>query len=220
MLASRLFDAPVGTAEMDPRSSGSALFPEEETAIAGAIPKRRLEFTAGRTCARRAMAAIGEPPRPIPQLADRAPLWPQGLVGSISHANTWCAAAVARISDGVIALGLDIEPYEPIKHDLLRIICLPEERDFIDSHPVEERGLLAKTIFSAKECAYKCQYALSRTFLGFHAMRILLNPPGNTFLAVFQRDAGAAFAAGQELPGRFLVDQGYVATAMVLTKGE
>lgn len=218
MLAARLFDFPVGTAEMDPRSTGSALFPEEESAIAGAVPKRRLEFAAGRTCARRAMATIGEPPAPIPQRADRAPQWPLGLVGSISHTNTWCAAAVARTSDGVLALGIDIEPFEPINPELLRIICLPEERDFIAGRPAEERGLLAKTIFSAKECAYKCQYALSHTFLGFHAMHILLDLPGNTFIAVFQRDAGP-FAAGQKLPGRFLVDQGYVIAAMVLTKG-
>lgn len=164
------------------------------------------------------MAALGEPPAPIPQLTDRAPLWPPGLVGSISHTDTWCAAAVARISDGIVALGIDIEPFEPIKPDLLRVICLPEERNFIDGHPVGERGLLGKTIFSAKECAYKCQYAVSRTFLGFNAMRIFLDLPGNKFVAVFQRDAGTSFAAGQELPGRFLVDHGYVATAMVLTK--
>ena len=100
----------------------------------------------------------------------------------------------------------------------MRIICLPEEREFIDGRPVEERGLLAKMIFSAKECAYKCQYALSRTYLGFHAMRIRLNLTENTFLAVFQCDAGSSFSVGQELSGRLLVDHGYVATSMVLTR--
>lgn len=220
MLAARLFDAPIGTAEMDPRAAGNALFPEEEPAVSGAVSKRRLEFTAGRACARRAMAAIGAPAAPIPQLADRAPQWPPGLVGSISHTESWCAAAVARISDGVVALGVDLEPFEPIGPDLMEIICLPEEREFIDGYPAVERGLLAKTIFSAKECAYKCQYPLSRTVLGFHAMRIILDLRQSSFLAVFQRDAGAAFAAGRTLPGRFLVDQGHVATAMVLTTGD
>ena len=216
MLASRLLALPVQTAEMDPRAADEPLYPGEEAAVAGAIQKRRREYIAGRVCARRAMVALGERPAPVFQCADRAPIWPEGLVGSITHTDTWCAAAVARTADGVRALGLDIEPAEPIEPDLLRVICLPEERDYLAGRPAEQRGLLGRAIFSAKECAYKCQYAVSRTPLDFHAIRIYLDPPRGDFLAVFQRDAGP-FSSGHGLRGHLLMENGYVMTAMALT---
>jgi len=216
MIVGRLFGQSIGTAEMDPGTAGDALFPGEQAAIQNAVEKRRREFIAGRTCVRRAMAALGELPAPVLQGSDRAPVWPPGLVGCITHTDTWCAAAVARSADGFRSLGLDIEPAVPIMPALLRIICLPEERAYLDAQPAAERGLLGKLIFSAKECAYKCQYHLSRTFLDFHAMRIYPDLPGGGFVAVFQRDAGP-FALGEELRGRLLVDQGYIMTAMTLT---
>lgn len=215
-LVARLFGQLIGTAEMDPCAAGDALFPGEQAAIHSAVEKRRREFIAGRTCARRAMAALGEGPAPILQGKDRAPIWPPGLVGCITHTDTWCAVAVARIADGFQSLGLDIEPAAPIKPELLRVICLPEERAHLDSQPAAERGLLGRLIFSAKECAYKCQYPLSRTFLDFHALRVYPDLPGGGFVAVFQRDAGP-FALGDELHGRLLVDQGYILTAMTLS---
>jgi 4'-phosphopantetheinyl transferase EntD len=215
-LASRLFGPLIHTAEMDPGTADDTLLPGEEAAIVHAVEKRRREFIAGRTCARQAMAALGEPPAPILQGEDRAPIWPPGLVGCITHTDSRCAVAVARVADGFRSLGLDIESATPIKPELLRIICLPEERAYLDSQPAGERGLLGKLIFSAKECAYKCQYPLSRTFLDFHAMRVYPDLAGGGFVAVFQRAAGP-FAAGDELRGRLLVDQGYLMTAMALT---
>jgi 4'-phosphopantetheinyl transferase EntD len=215
-LASRLFDPLIHTAEMDPGTAGDTLLPGERAAIVHAVEKRRREFIAGRSCARLAMAELGEPPAPILQGEDRAPIWPPGLVGCITHTDTRCAVAVARVADGFLSLGLDIEPATPIKAELLRIICLPEERAYLDSQPAGERGLLGKLMFSAKECAYKCQYPLSRTFLDFHAMRVYPDLAGGRFVAVFQRDAGP-FASGDELHGRLLVDQGYLMTAMTLT---
>lgn len=217
-LASRLLNLPVRTSEMDPRAAIDALFPGEETAVAGAIDKRRREYAAGRICARRAIAALGESPASILQGEDRAPIWPPGLVGCITHTDAWCAAAVARRADGFRSLGLDIEPATPLDPKLFRIICLPEERAYLDAQPAAERGLLGKLIFSAKECAYKCQYPLSRTFLDFHAMRVYPDLVGGGFVAVFQRDA-SPFASGDELRGRLLVDQGYLMTAMTLTDG-
>ncbi len=215
MLASRLLAPPIRTAEMDPRAADAALLPGEEAAVARAVDKRRREFIAGRTCARRAMAALGEPPAPIPQGEDRAPVWPEGLVGSITHTGTWCAAAVARAADGIRSLGLDIEPAEAIQSELLRIICLPEERAFLAAQPADQRGLLGRIMFSAKESAFKCQYALSRAMLAYHAMRIDLDLPAQRFVAVFQRDA-APFSSGDELQGRLLVSEGYVLTAVAL----
>ncbi len=219
-LAARLFgDVPaVCTAEMDPRHAEGALFPEEAAKIARAVEKRRREFVAGRLCARRAMADLGLPAAPIVAGEDRAPIWPDGVIGTITHTDTWCAAAIARAGRGVRALGLDVEPDTPLKSNLLRTIALPEERALIEARPEPERGLLGKLLFSAKECAYKCQYPLTREFFGFQGMRVHLDVPGGAFVAVFQREAGA-FRPGDELRGRLVVAEGYVMTAMALLDG-
>ena len=215
-LSSRLFGPLIRTAEMDPGHADEQLLPGEQAAIANAVEKRRREFIAGRSCARRAMAALGEPPMPILQGEDRAPIWPPGLVGSITHTDSRCAAAVARIADGFQSLGLDIEPATPMATDLLHITCVPEERAYLDAQGATQRGLLGKVMFSAKESAYKCQYAVSREFLDFQAMRIYPDLAGGHFVAVFLRNAGP-FVCGTELRGLLLVDQGYVMTAITLT---
>lgn len=213
MLAARLLPFPVRTAEMDPRMThGNDLLPEEEPAVARAVDSRRREFSAGRRCARSAMAALGAQPLPIVQGGDRAPIWPDGLVGSITHTEGWCAAAVARIDDGIRAIGLDVEPAAPIDAPLLRIICIPEERELVG-----ERGLLGRLIFSAKESAYKAQYQLTRTLLGFHAMQILLDEQTQRFSAVFRKDV-APFARGDRLDGRFVLEQGFLMTAVTIPR--
>lgn len=212
MLAARLLPFPVRTAEMDPRTAGDDLLPGEERAVARAVAARRREFSAGRACARRAMAALGAPSLPIPQGEDRAPVWPEGLVGSITHTQNWCAAAVARKEDGIRAIGLDVEPAAPIEAPLLRIICIAEERSFIAG-----RGLLGRLIFSAKESAYKAQYQLSRTLLGFHAMHILLDEQAQRFVAVFRKDV-APFSRGDALEGRFLLERDFLMTAVTIPR--
>ena len=68
------------------------LAPEEQNAVAGAVHKRQAEFAAGRTCARRAMAKLGVS---IPALllgANREPVWPRGIVESITHCSGYSAA--------------------------------------------------------------------------------------------------------------------------------
>src|SRR5215470_6495909 len=56
------------------------LLPEEARHVEKAVPKRRLEFAAGRRCARLALARLGLPPGPILAGADRAPCWPSEVV--------------------------------------------------------------------------------------------------------------------------------------------
>src|SRR5262245_29080334 len=68
---------------------------EEEAALGPACEVRVREFTLGRLCARRALEALGHAPVPILRGPGREPLWPDGLVGSITHTRRYCAAVVA-----------------------------------------------------------------------------------------------------------------------------
>ena len=94
-----------------------------------------------------------------------------------------------------------------------------EEIAELDGLSDEARGARGKLIFSAKECAYKCQYAVSSTFYGFMGMRVDIDAePGATagaFRATFLRDAGP-FRPGDVIGGRFARRGGYVMTGAIL----
>lgn len=191
-----------------------ALFPQERAAIARATPARQQEFTAGRRAARLAMQRLGVAPAAIPMGDDRAPVWPAALVGSISHSGQNCIAVVA-LKPHIQSLGIDIESDDPLPPDLTEIICTEIERNWLEHQPADQRGILAKVIFSAKECAYKCQYPLSHTLIDFSALTIALDPASGRFEAAFMQDVGP-FAVGACLEGRYAMKSGMIICAMLL----
>lgn len=136
------------------------------------------------------------------------------MVGSITHSPDICAAALGR-SESFAAIGLDIEPWQPLDVDLLAEICVPAEQEWLSLQPADQQLLLAKAIFSAKECAYKCQYSLSGRLYGFSGMSVVLDPANGRFSARFDLDA-APFKIGDVLHGRLRVANGHVATAIAL----
>ncbi len=207
----RLLSDDVETEEVDPHTVGGGLLPAEREAIEGAAQTRVEQFTAGRVCSRLALARLGvAATTPIVRGEDRAPIWPPGFIGSISHTDAWCAAAVARRAD-MRSLGIDLEQATPLKEALWRRVCTPNERERLRSEP--DPGLMGKILFSAKEAVYKCQYPITMQFLGFHAVEVEIGE--GTFHATFQQEAGA-FKPGTEMSGRYLVEDGLVATACEL----
>ncbi|MBO9464099.1 4'-phosphopantetheinyl transferase superfamily protein [Tropicibacter sp. R15_0] len=163
-------DLPLGLAwaMSEPMDDPNQLFPEEQQAIAHAIPIRRAEFTGGRIAARKAMWALGFHPAAIPMTEDRAPAWPDGLIGSITHADDICMAVVAQ-SDRYDGLGLDLEPDVAMDPDLVADLCRDED---LANVPVAEQVKLPKRIFSAKEAAFKAHYARHRTLFDFEALTV------------------------------------------------
>ncbi|MDK1493915.1 hypothetical protein QN219_28415 [Sinorhizobium sp. 7-81] len=103
---------------------------EEESAVVSAVESRRREFAIGRTCARSALSKLGFPPCAIPGGPHRAPLWPSGIVGSITHCAGFCAAAVA-LQEDYVALGIDAEVDEELPSGVLAIISVDEERQWL-----------------------------------------------------------------------------------------
>jgi 4'-phosphopantetheinyl transferase EntD len=170
----------VAAAPADAGTRLAALFPEERQHVQRAVRKRQAEFAAGRICARRALARLGIPPAPLLVDPDRAPCWPPGIVGSISHAEGICAAVVARAAH-VTAIGLDLEGAAPLDSDLERLVATPQERRLLDGRAHLERGHTFKLLFSGKEAFYKCQHPRTRTFLDFQDVELDLDPSTGTF---------------------------------------
>ncbi len=198
----------IGVSEADPLDVTGELLGAEKAAVAGAAESRVAQFTAGRVCAREALAEAGWFERvPIPRGTDRAPVWPPGFVGSITHTRAWCAAAAAPTSR-LRAIGIDVEPATPLDMRLRLRTCTPSELAWLAKHP--EPGLMAKVIFSAKESVYKCQYTLTGEFLGFQGASLELAE--GRFVAVLQRGVGP-LVDGYEIAGRYTIEAGLVATA-------
>ncbi len=168
---SRLFAPGAIVAELREPGDPQLLLPEEAAHLGRAVPKRVREFAAGRQCARRALAEFGIVDFPIRAAADRQPIWPQSMVGSITHTAGFCAAVVARRQD-VDALGLDSEVVGDINVEIWPRICAPAELAWIESLPASERTAAVGLVFSAKEAFYKCQYPLVGERLNFHDVSI------------------------------------------------
>lgn len=197
---------PPGTGIGAARPADPALLhPEERAAIARAVPARQREFAGGRLAARLALARLGLPEAPIAMGADRAPIWPDGLHGSITHAAGLCLAAVSA-DPALAGLGIDLEPDEALPPDLIPEILLPEERD-----------LPARLVFSAKEAVFKALYPIVGHVFGFDAVRLRLD--ARSFTAETCQPLGP-IPIGTCLTGGYWRGEGLILTALAPSRAE
>jgi 4'-phosphopantetheinyl transferase EntD len=99
---------------------------------------------------------------------DRAPVWPPGVIGSISHNQLLAGAAVAK-STSLIGIGIDLEVMGRVKGELARFIRTPED---LKTHNSYNESELLTIIFSAKESLYKALYPIVKCFFGFEAAAV------------------------------------------------
>ncbi|MFY1700334.1 4'-phosphopantetheinyl transferase family protein [Micromonospora sp. WMMA1923] len=206
----------VAVAVAGPADWTGTLLPAEQACLGErAVENRRRDFTAGRVCARRAMGALGLPPTPVPA-ADRAPVWPAGVVGTITHTRGYCAAAAARTTE-IRSVGMDAERHKVLEAGVRRLICLPEEEQRCARLPAGVSW--PAVIFSAKETVYKVWHPIVGSWLDFHDARIDLDPEAGTFtawIAPARLDAAADLDPPRTISGRFAVETDLVRTAAVL----
>lgn len=207
-----LLPAAVVTVEAGDADWTAPLPPEEEALVARAIEKRRREFTAGRTCARRALERLGYEAVPVLAGPRREPLWPPGVVGAITHCRGYCAAAVARRED-VRCLGIDAEVRGPLPAGVAELVCTERERGWAAAQPDDHWGTL---VFSAKESVYKAWYPVTERWLGYLDADLTFDPERACFDArVLPQEAADAFP-WNPLRGRFAVGPGHVFTAVAV----
>ncbi|MEP0521664.1 MAG: 4'-phosphopantetheinyl transferase superfamily protein [Hyphomicrobiales bacterium] len=159
------------TSEVFPIDGSHDLFDTEESCIRNAVPLRQDEFAAGRAAARAALKTLGISPQSIPRAKDRCPIWPKGIVGSISHSEGFAAALVGHSAD-IAGIGLDIEGADALKDDLHKYILTPREIYERDARPMVAGSPRCKVTFVAKEALFKAVYPITRTFFGFQDARV------------------------------------------------
>lgn len=189
-------------------------WPGESRALARATPARQAEFAAGRAAARWAFRLIGMVPYAIPMGTDRAPVWPNGVVGSISHHEGRCIAVAARRSS-LSGLGLDLAALDPLAEDLWPTVLTETELNWLFAMDNSLQGGYAQMIFSAKEATYKALYPQSRQVVGFDAMDIAPDLARNRFVATLRVPFGPC-RRGSRLEGQLFCRDGLICTLMTL----
>jgi 4'-phosphopantetheinyl transferase EntD len=187
------------------------LWPSEAQQLADAVPSRRHEFAVTRACAHRALARLGCPPAPLLKGPDRAPCWPAGVVGSLTHCSGYHAAA-ATCDPSIAALGIDAELHAALPDGVASLVITAADRDRL---PTAAGVHWERVVFSAKESVFKAWWPLTRTWLGFADATIDLDPANGSFRAQLHHPPGSPATAPASLSGRFATTDDLVLTAVV-----
>jgi 4'-phosphopantetheinyl transferase EntD len=187
----------------------------ERREVLAAVPRRQREFAAGRWCAHRALARLGIEEFAVRVGPHRQPMWPIGVVGSITHTANYCAAVAGRASD-FRSVGIDAEPAEPLDADLIQDVCTSREQRRLSGEQSSARGLMARAHFCAKESWFKCQFPLTGVYVDFTELEVSLNLGHGCFIA---RYVGGNSLVTSQVPlvivGSLLIDSDLILSAVV-----
>ena len=148
-----------------------AWLPEQ---LKGASSQRRQEFVAGRYCVFNAARAIGLELETLPISAERGPVWPAGVIGSISHSKKLAIGCIGEVGQ-FRSIGIDTEEVfsnQTIK-DIMEAIALDSEIAFITKEiPTRAKALAFTIVFSAKEALFKAIHPLCKQFIDFQEVKM------------------------------------------------
>jgi 4'-phosphopantetheinyl transferase EntD len=208
----RILPSLVQSAEEYGDSLDAHLHEDERDLVANAVPARRREFATGRTCARRAMRHLGHPAVAIGRGEMGNPLWPAGLVGSITHCEGYRAAAVAP-AKSILTIGIDSELRLALPRGLLTSIATAlEVRQVMALTEADPATPWDRLLFSAKEAIYKAWFGLHRETRGFKEVVVRIDSDGDNLL-------GWVKARGLQAPtaciaGRWMLTEWLILTAV------
>ncbi len=191
-----------------------AFISEREAAlIVDAVPKRRREFATARALAREGLERFfGLHDFNLLNDKDRAPIWPQGIAGSLSHSSTRAWVALVDATYGTI--GIDGENRDKLERSLWHLTMCGEEIAYLKTLKTSIQERRALVIYSAKEALYKAQFPWSHKYVDFMAAQIRLDEDGS-LQCIFQSDI-APFQSGFVASGRWS-DEMEVLTTMSIT---
>ncbi|WP_022886740.1 4'-phosphopantetheinyl transferase superfamily protein [Glaciibacter superstes] len=193
----------------------------ERAAVSHAAPNRLAEFTTVRACAARALRRLGEYETEIVPDAHRAPIWPRHLVGSLTHCEGYCAAAVARKAH-IRGIGIDVEPNLPISDELTRQLILGAEEHALCQALAFNHASInwERLIFSAKESLFKAWWPLTLTWLDFDDVVLLPRANGDFVAHISGELAAMKLFGSSEVVGRWAAGRGFIMTSVVLPVDE
>jgi len=135
------------------------------------VMKRRCEYLAGRISAKTALEQLGVYDQQVIRGDSGCPVWPQGIVGSVTHTDSLAISCVSKV-DHVKALGVDAEGILTceLANELAPQLLTAQDKRYSSSLPF---NYFVTLIFSAKEAIYKALYPSVGVFFGFEAVSLI-----------------------------------------------
>ena len=164
-------DGMIGFMQMDDHTD--ALIGSEFEFLANKRGQSAKAFVSGRRCVRALQKQLNLSQFELPG-GEFGPIWPNELVGSISHSRELAAATILR---DAVSVGIDIECQRRLKVDAVRRVATKEEYSRYSVVPNFDWTLL----FSAKESVFKAFSPLARRYIGFQEVELLLDVATQSF---------------------------------------
>ena len=185
--------------------------------IGRSVKKRQAEFFMGRLAGRDAVEGVfgasGGERSPMNRLLpggggvgqigvgeSRQPVWPAGVLGSITHAGPY-AAAVATAATGINGVGIDIERRigAETRESVEGTVLTPTERALLHTLAGDVSYEMLMTIaFSAKESFFKGSFATVGTYFDFDAVDLVaLDARAGTLELMLTRTLAPALPQGR-----------------------
>ena len=151
---------------------------------------RRREYSSGRRVARLALEVLDIRGAGV-TARGRVPVWPSGMVGSITHSRSLALAMLGHRRD-VAGIGVDLELVGRVTDQLAARVLLDRERE-----RVAEKDW-PTMLFAAKEAVYKAVNPLVGEYLEFADVEVSASTDG-TYRATMTRpgESKTAVAAGR-----------------------
>jgi enterobactin synthetase component D len=170
------------------------LTPEELDFAKAWAPPRRRTWIAGRAALRTSLARSGLASPAILSDDRGAPVFPAGVVGSVSHKERVAVALVARADPGADArIGVDVELDAPLRIDIARKVLTEDEQRELAALDEAPRLAEVRLRFSAKEAIYKALDPFVRRYVGFHEVSVKPTPGGRASVQLHLPSAEGTF---------------------------
>lgn len=185
-----------------------ALSAEEQELVCGAVDRRKADFGDSRWCAHQALKNFMDAHPPILRGPRGMPLFPEGVVGSLTHTAGFRAALLAPARRWA-SVGIDAEKAIPLPEGVFNTIARSgEQRRIRRTMRANDLQLLDTVLFSAKEATYKAWFPLTHRFLDFDQADIDLRADGTFTSYLLARPVPVPF-----IQGRWIIRNGLVITA-------
>lgn len=150
------------------------IHPDEYAIIKNSVEKRKKEFIAGRLLVKQSLKAFGIKNFALLSGDNREPIWPENIIGSISHSNVYICTAISDCNS-YEGIGIDLETRGKVGEDLINYILTENEKNWLKDLDENNQKNLHTIIFSAKESLYKCIFPLVHQFIDFQQVDIFID---------------------------------------------
>lgn len=201
----------------DSRESVNSMLPQR---LQKAAPGRIEEYLGGRYCAFMAAKAIGITLSELEMSKTRAPIWPDDLVGSISHTKDFVISAVSS-SNELLSIGIDAEKIISCqrRESVQKLILRGEDKELLAKFDPKLREVLFTLIFSAKESLYKLLFPFCQCYFDFQeAFLTNIDLDTNSFIIKLISEKDELKSYKGVFSGQFYFDENRVITLLELEK--